>query len=57
MKASDLLIKAIENEGVEFIFGIPGEENIDLLDSLRDPTIKLVLTHDRGAVFMAAAFL
>ncbi len=39
MKASDLFIKALENEGVEYIFGIPNEENLDLLDSLRDSTI------------------
>lgn len=57
MKASDLFIKALENEGVEFIFGIPGEENLDLLDSLRDSTIKLVLTrHEQGAGFMAATY-
>ena len=37
MKASDLFIRALENEGVEYIFGIPGEENLDLLESLRDP--------------------
>jgi len=35
MKASDLFVKALEHEGVEFLFGIPGEENLDLLESLR----------------------
>ncbi|HEC75119.1 MAG TPA: hypothetical protein ENI26_12235, partial [Methylophaga aminisulfidivorans] len=35
MKTSDLLVKALENEGVEYIFGIPGEENLDFLNSLR----------------------
>ncbi len=56
MKTSDLFIKALENEGVEYIFGIPGEENIDLLDSLRtSDKIKLILTrHEQGAGFMAA---
>ena len=34
MKASDLFVKAIEEEGVEYIFGIPGEENLDLVNSL-----------------------
>ena len=34
MKASDLFVKALENEGVEYIFGIPGEENLDFLDAL-----------------------
>ena len=38
MKASDLFIQALENEGVEYIFGIPGEENLDLLESLRQKT-------------------
>ena len=37
MKASDLFIQALENEGVEYIFGIPGEENLDILESLRNP--------------------
>ncbi|NQV38255.1 MAG: acetolactate synthase large subunit [Candidatus Marinimicrobia bacterium] len=57
MKASDLFIKALENEGVEYIFGIPGEENLDFLNSLRHSTIKLVLTrHEQGAGFMAATY-
>ena len=58
MKASDLFIQALENEGVEYIFGIPGEENLDLLESLRkSKTIKLILTrHEQGAAFMAATY-
>jgi len=57
MKASDLFIKALENEGVEYIFGIPGEENLDFLNSLKDSPIKLVLTrHEQGAGFMAATY-
>ncbi len=58
MKASDLFVKALENEGVEYIFGIPGEENLDLLESLRTSSkIKLVLTrHEQGAGFMAATY-
>ncbi len=58
MKASDLLIKALEQEGVEYIFGIPGEENLDFLDSLsRSSSIKLILTrHEQGAGFMAATY-
>ena len=44
MKASDLFVKALENEGVEYIFGIPGEENLDLLESLRSSRkIKLIM--------------
>lgn len=57
MKASDLFIEALENEGVEYIFGIPGEENLDFLDSLRNSEIKLILTrHEQGAGFMAATY-
>ncbi|MDH5474899.1 MAG: acetolactate synthase large subunit [Cyclobacteriaceae bacterium] len=57
MKASDLFIKALENEGVEYIFGIPGEENLDFLDSMKNSKIKLVLTrHEQGAGFMAATY-
>tara|TARA_B100001057_G_scaffold230751_1_gene231001 strand:- start:25 stop:201 length:177 start_codon:yes stop_codon:yes gene_type:complete len=52
LKGSDLFVKALENEGVEYIFGIPGEENLDFLDSLsRSKKIKLILTrHEQGAV-------
>ncbi|MBT1450325.1 acetolactate synthase large subunit [Glaciecola sp. XM2] len=57
MKASDLMVKALEAEGVEYIFGIPGEENLDLLESLRGSSIKLILTrHEQGAGFMAATY-
>ncbi|MDY6974848.1 MAG: acetolactate synthase large subunit [Pseudomonadota bacterium] len=57
MKASDLFVKALEAEGVEYVFGIPGEENLDLLESLRESSIKLVLTrHEQGAGFMAATY-
>ncbi|MAN53229.1 MULTISPECIES: acetolactate synthase large subunit [unclassified Marinimicrobium] len=55
MKASDLLVKALESEGVERVFGVPGEENLDLLDSLSRSSIELVLTrHEQAAGFMAA---
>lgn len=57
MKASDLMVRALEAEGVEYIFGIPGEENLDLLESLRNSSIKLILTrHEQGAGFMAATY-
>lgn len=57
MKASDLFVRALENEGVEYIFGVPGEENLDFLESLRTSTIKLILTrHEQGAGFMAATY-
>lgn len=55
MKASELLVKALENEGVEYIFGIPGEENLDFVEALRTSKIKLVITrHEQAAGFMAA---
>ncbi|MBN7796512.1 acetolactate synthase large subunit [Parahaliea mediterranea] len=55
-KASDLLVRALEQEGIEYVFGIPGEENLDFLDSLsRSQQIKLILTrHEQAAGFMAA---
>lgn len=57
MKASDIFVKALEAEGVEYIFGIPGEENLDLLDSLKHSSIKLILTrHEQAAGFMAATY-
>ena len=57
VKASDLLVSALENEGVEYIFGIPGEENLDFLESLRNSSIRLVLTrHEQAAGFMAATY-
>ncbi len=56
-KASDLFVQALENEGVTHVFGIPGEENLDLLESLRESSIELVLTrHEQAAGFMAATF-
>ncbi|MDE1464301.1 acetolactate synthase large subunit [Spartinivicinus poritis] len=56
-KASDLLVKALEAEGVTHIFAVPGEENLDMVESLRNSSIKLVLTrHEQGAAFMAATY-
>ena len=55
MKASDLFVKALENEGVDRIFAVPGEENLDVVESLRGSSIELVLTrHEQSAAFMAA---
>jgi len=52
--AAELLVKCLENEGVEFIFGIPGEENIDVMDALLSSSIKFVTCHhEQGAAFMA----
>jgi len=57
-KASDLFVQCLEDEGCEYIFGVPGEENLDMLDSLsRSTKIKLILTrHEQGAGFMAATY-
>src|SRR5699024_5680877 len=53
--AADLLVAGLENEGVDRIFGLPGEENLDLLDAIRRSSIELILTrHEQAAAFMAA---
>ncbi len=57
VKGADLLVRALENEGVECIFGVPGEENLDFLEALRTSSIKLVVTrHEQVAGFMAATY-
>jgi len=57
MKASELFVKCLENEDVEYIFGIPGEENLDVMDALLDSDIKFILTrHEQGAAFMADVY-
>jgi len=54
MKVSDLFVKSLENEGVQYIFGVPGEENEDLLFSLESSSVKFVPTrHEQGAAFIA----
>ncbi|MBU1612532.1 MAG: acetolactate synthase large subunit, partial [Proteobacteria bacterium] len=55
MNAAEMFVKALENEGVQYVFGIPGEENLAMLEALRTSTIQLVLTrHEQAAGFMAA---
>ncbi|MAG91064.1 acetolactate synthase [Candidatus Woesearchaeota archaeon] len=57
MKASDLFVKCLENEGVEYIFGVPGEENEDIMMSLINSKIKFIPTrHEQGAAFTAAIY-
>lgn len=57
MKAAELFVKCLENEGVEYIFGVPGEENLDVMDALIDSTITFVTTrHEQGAAFMADVY-
>lgn len=55
MNGAEILVAALENEGVEQIFGVPGEENLDVVEAMRRSTIKLVVTrHEQAAAFMAA---
>ncbi len=58
MKASDLFVRCLEEEGVEYIFGVPGEENADFMMSLeRSTKIRFILTrHEQGAAFMAETY-
>lgn len=57
MNAADLFVQCLENEGVEFIFGIPGEENLDIMNALLDSRIKFITTrHEQGAAFMADVY-
>ena len=57
MKASDLFVAQLEEEGTEYIFGLPGEENLDFLESLRISGIKLIVTrHEQAAAFMATTY-
>jgi acetolactate synthase-1/2/3 large subunit len=57
MKASDLFVRCLENEGVEYIFGIPGEENLDVMDSMIGSNIRFITTrHEQGAAFMADVY-
>lgn len=57
MKASDLLVQCLENEGVEYVFGLPGEETLDVLDSLHTSRIKFIsVRHEQGAAFMADVY-
>jgi acetolactate synthase I/II/III large subunit len=57
MRASDLIARCLENEGVRYVFGVPGEEILDIVDSLVDSSIRFVPTrHEQGAAFMADAY-
>jgi acetolactate synthase-1/2/3 large subunit len=57
MNTAELLIKCLENEGVEYIFGLPGEENLHLLEAIRDSSIQFITTrHEQGAAFMADVY-
>ncbi|WP_339390455.1 acetolactate synthase large subunit [Crocosphaera watsonii] len=57
MNTAELLVKCLENEGVEYIFGLPGEENLHILEALQDSSIQFITTrHEQGAAFMADVY-
>ncbi len=57
MKAAELLVRCLENEGVQFVFGVPGEEVLDIMDALARSSIRFIVTrHEQGAAFMADAY-
>lgn len=57
MNAAEVLVKCLENEGVEYIFGIPGEENLEVMKALTNSSIKFItVRHEQGAAFMADVY-
>jgi acetolactate synthase-1/2/3 large subunit len=57
MRVADLLVRCLEQEGVKYIFGIPGEENLDIMDALLDSSIEFIVTrHETSAAFMAGTY-
>ncbi|MGK7930630.1 MAG: acetolactate synthase large subunit [Microcystaceae cyanobacterium] len=57
MNTAELLVRCLENEGVKYVFGLPGEENLHILEALKDSTIQFITTrHEQGAAFMADVY-
>lgn len=57
MNTAELLVRCLENEGVRYIFGLPGEENLHVLEALKQSSIKFITTrHEQGAAFMADVY-
>ena len=57
MKAAEVFIKCLENEGIDYVYGIPGEENLDIMDAILDSSIQFITTrHEQGAAFMADVY-
>lgn len=57
LNTAELLVQCLENEGVEYLFGLPGEENLHILEALRNSSIKFITTrHEQGAAFMADVY-
>ena len=57
LSTAEVLVKCLENEGVQYIFGIPGEENLDVMNALKLSSIKFItVRHEQGAAFMADVY-
>jgi acetolactate synthase I/II/III large subunit len=57
MRAAELFVRCLENEGVEYMYGVPGEENIDIMDALLDSGVRFITArHEQGAAFMADVY-
>ena len=57
MNTAELLVKCLEKEGVKYIFGLPGEENLNILEALKSSSIQFITTrHEQGAAFMADVY-
>jgi acetolactate synthase I/II/III large subunit len=57
MNTAELLVRCLENEGVRYVFGLPGEENLHVLEALRTSSIEFITTrHEQGAAFMADVY-
>ncbi|MGA1622069.1 MAG: thiamine pyrophosphate-binding protein, partial [Synechocystis sp.] len=57
LNTAELLVQCLENEDVEYIFGVPGEENLHILEALKQSSIRFITTrHEQGAAFMADVY-
>lgn len=57
MNTAELLVRCLENEGVQYIFGLPGEENLHVLEAIKKSSIQFITTrHEQGAAFMADVY-
>ncbi|HEX4836273.1 MAG TPA: thiamine pyrophosphate-binding protein, partial [bacterium] len=57
MTGAELMVRCLEQEGVEYVFGVPGEETLDLNNALRDSSIRFItVRHEQGAAFMADVY-
>ena len=57
MNTADLLVQCLENEGVKYLFGLPGEENLHVLEAIKNSSIRFIITrHEQGAAFMADVY-